>query len=133
MEMKEKILYFVSFIFGSLILAILIVRLARLISKDNSSIQDNDPTIHIEKGKRKKKKKETSFKVFQVLSDAALMDEIADKEKELYFGKVVLIRGKDFYNDQVVTVKNPRIVGIYRYTTVENFDMSVPIIEGEME
>ena len=61
------------------------------------------------------------------------MDEIADKEKELYFGKVVLIRGKDFYNDQVVTVKNPRIVGIYRYTTVENFDMSVPIIEGEME
>ena len=67
------------------------------------------------------------------MSDAALMDEIADKEKELYFGKVVLIRGKDFYNDQVVTVKNPRIVGIYRYTTVENFDMSVPIIEGEME
>ena len=49
--MKEKILYFVSFIFGSLILAILIVGLARLISKDNSSIQDNDPTIHIEKGK----------------------------------------------------------------------------------
>ena len=119
--MKEKILYFVSFIFGSLILAILIVELARLISKDNSSIQDNDPTIHIEKGKSYENKKETSFKVFQVLSDAALMDEIADKEKELYFGKVVL------------TVKNPRIVGIYRYTTVENFDMSVPIIEGEME
>lgn len=133
MEMKEKILYFVSFIFGSLILAILIVGLARLISKDNSSIQDNDPTIHTEKGKSYENKKETSFKVFQVLSDAALMDEIADKEKELYFGKVVLIRGKDFYNDQVVTVKNPRIVGIYRYTTVENFDMSVPIIEGEME
>ena len=131
--MNEKILYFVSFIFGSLILAILIVRLARLISKDNSSIQDNDPIIHIEKGKSYENKKETSFKVFQVLSDAALMDEIADKEKELYFGKVVLIRGKDFYNDQVVTVKNPRIVGIYRYTTVENFDMSVPIIEGEME
>ena len=133
MEMKEKILYFVSFIFGSLILAILIVGLTRLISKDNSSIQDNDPTIHTEKGKSYENKKETSFKVFQVLSDAALMDEIADKEKELYFGKVVLIRGKDFYNDQVVTVKNPRIVGTYRYTTVENFDMCVPIIEGEME
>lgn len=131
--MKEIILYFVSFIFGSLILAILIVGLARLISKDNSSIQDNDPTIHTEKGKSYEHKKEASFKVFQVLSDGALMDEIADKEKELYFGKVVLIRGKDFYNDQVVTVKNPRIVGIYRYTTVENFDMSVPIIEGEME
>lgn len=133
MEMKEKILYFVSFIFGSLILAILIVGLRKLISKDNSSIQDYDPTIHTEKGKSYEHKKEASFKVFQVLSDGALMDEIADKEKELYFGKVVLIRGKDFYNDQVVTVKNPRIVGIYRYTTVENFDMSVPIIEGEME
>ena len=133
MGMKEIFLYFVSFIFGSLILAILIVGLARLISKDNSSIQDNDPTIHIEKGKSYENKKETSFKVFQVLSDAALMDEIADKEKELYFGKVVLIRGKDFYNDQVVTVKNPQRVGTYSYTNRGGMPMTVPVIKGEME
>ena len=99
----------------------------------NQNSEKNDSVQYLEKPVSYENKKETSFKVFQVLSDAALMDEIADKEKELYFGKVVLIRGKDFYNDQVVTVKNSRIVGIYRYTTVENFDMSVPSIEGEME
>ena len=122
-----------SIFLGIIIGIVLTFSTLYLIWLGNQNSEDNDPTIHIEKGKSYENKKETSFKVFQVLSDAALMDEIADKEKELYFGKVVLIRGKDFYNDQVVTVKNPRIVGIYRYTTVENFDMSVPIIEGEME
>lgn len=122
-----------SIFLGIIIGIVLTFSTLYLIGLGNQNSEDYDPTIHIEKGKSYENKKETSFKVFQVLSDAALMDEIADKEKELYFGKVVLIRGKDFYNDQVVTVKNPRIVGIYRYTTVENFDMSVPIIEGEME
>ena len=122
-----------SIFLGIIIGIVLTFSTLYLIWLGNQNSEDNDPTIHIEKGKSYENKKETSFKVFQVLSDGALMDEIADKEKELYFGKVVLICGKDFYNDQVVTVKNPRIVGIYRYTTVENFDMSVPIIEGEME
>lgn len=122
-----------SIFLGIIIGIVLTFSTLYLIGLGNQNSEDNDPTIHIKKGKSYENKKETSFKVFQVLSDAALMDEIADKEKELYFGKVVLIRGKDFYNDQVVTVKNPRVVGIYRYTTVENFDMSVPIIEGEME
>lgn len=122
-----------SIFLGIIIGIVLTFSTLYLIWLGNQNSEDNDPTIHIEKGKSYENKKETSFKVFQVLSDAALMDEIADKEKELYFGKVVLIRGKDFYNDQVVTVKNPRIVGTYRYTTVENFDMCVPIIEGEME
>ena len=118
-----------SIFLGIIIGIVLTFSTLYLIGLGNQNSEDNDPTIHIEKGKSYENKKETSFKVFQVLSDAALMNEIADKD----FGKVVLIRGKDFYNDQVVTVKNPRIVGIYRYTTVENFDMSVPIIEGEME
>lgn len=122
-----------SIFLGIIIGIVLTFSTLYLIWLGNQNSEDNDPTIHTEKGKSYEHKKEASFKVFQVLSDGALMDEIADKEKELYFGKVVLIRGKDFYNDQVVTVKSPRIVGIYRYTTVENFDMSVPIIEGEME
>ena len=118
-----------SIFLGIIIGIVLTFSTLYLIGLGNQNSEDNDPTIHIEKGKSYENKKETSFKVFQVLSDAALMNEIADKD----FGKVVLIRGKDFYNDQVVTVKNPRIVGTYRYTTVENFDMCVPIIEGEME
>lgn len=122
-----------SIFLGIIIGIVLTFSTLYLIGLGNQNSEDYDPTIHIEKGKSYENKKETSFKVFQVLSDAALMREISDKENGRYFGKVVLIYGKYFYNDQVVVVKNPRIVGIYRYTTVENFDMSVPIIEGEME
>ena len=122
-----------SIFLGIIIGIVLTFSTLYLIGLGNQNSEDYDPTIHIEKGKSYENKKETSFKVFQGLSDAALMREISDKENGRYFGKVVLIYGKYFYNDQVVVVKNPRIVGIYRYTTVENFDMSVPIIEGEME
>lgn len=122
-----------SIFLGIIIGIVLTFSTLYLIGLGNQNSEDYDPTIHIEKGKSYENKKETSFKVFQVLSDAALMNEISNKEKELYFGKVVLIRGKDFYNDQVVTVKNPRIVGTYRYTTIKDLDMNVPIIEGEME
>ena len=122
-----------SIFLGIIIGIVLTFSTLYLIGLGNQNSEDYDPTIHIEKGKSYENKKETSFKVFQVLSDATLMREISDKENGRYFGKVVLIYGKYFYNDQVVVVKNPRIVGIYRYTTVENFDMSVPIIEGEME
>lgn len=122
-----------SIFLGIIIGIVLTFSTLYLIGLGNQNSEDYDPIVYLEKAESYENKKETSFKVFQVLSDAALMNEVSHKEKELYFGKVVLIRGKDFYNDQVVTVKNPRIVGTYRYTTVENFDMSVPIIEGEME
>lgn len=122
-----------SIFLGIIIGIVLTFSTLYLIGLGNQNSEDNDPTIHTEKGKSYENKKETSFKVFQVLSDAALMREVSDKVREWYFGKTVLIRGEDFYNDQVVTVKNPRIVGIYRYTTVKYLDMNVPIIEGEME
>ena len=95
--------------------------------EDNDTVQDCDPIVYLEKVESYENKTVTSFKVSQVLSDAALMREVSDKERERYFGKTVLVYGKYFYDDQVVTVKNPRIVGIYRGY------MSVPIIEGEME
>ena len=122
-----------SIFLGIIIGIVLTFSTLYLIGLGNQNSEDYDPTIHIEKGKSYENKKETSFKVFQVLSDAALMREISDKENGRYFGKVVLIYGKYFYNDQVVVVKNPQRVGTYRYTTSENSDMSVPIIEGEME
>ena len=130
---KEKTMEIKSTFLGIIIGIVLTFSTLYLIGLGNQNSEDNDPTIHIEKGKSYENKKEASFKVFQVLSDAALMREVSDKVRELYFGKTVLIRGEDFYNDQVVTVKNPRIVGIYRYTTVKYLDMNVPIIEGEME
>ena len=99
----------------------------------NQNSEDNDPVQYLEKPVSYENKKETSFKVFQVLDNAALAIEISNKALMWYDGNTVVLLGEDFYSDQVVTVKNPRIVGIYRYTTVENFDMCVPIIEGEME
>ena len=128
----EKGYFFVGTLIGSAI-TVIIFGLIINSSEVKDSVQDYDPIIYLEKAESYENKKETSFKVFKVLSDGALMREISDKENGRYFGKVALIYGKYFYNDQVVVVKNPQRVGTYRYTTSENSDMSVPIIEGEME
>lgn len=75
-------------------------------------------------------KKETSFEVYDVLGNAAIATEISlnyGRHKK-YNGKFVLIRGEDFYDGQIINVKNPKRVGTYRYML-----NTVPIIEGEME
>lgn len=122
-----------SIFLGIIIGIVLTFSTLYLIGLGNQNSEDYDPIVYLEKAESYENKKETSFKVFQVLSDAALMNEVSHKESGRYFGKTVLIYGKYFYNDQVVTVKNPRIVGTYRYTTIKDLDMNVPIIEGEME
>ena len=129
----EKVYFFVGALIGGVIGIITFELILTQNPKDNDIVQDYDPIIYLEKAESYENKKETSFKVCKVLSDGALMREISDKENGWYFGKVVLIYGKYFYNDQVVVVKNPQRIGTYRYTTSENSDMSVPIIEGEME
>lgn len=129
----EKVYFFVGALIGGVIGIITFELILTQNPKDSDSVQDYDPIIYLEKAESYESKKETSFKVFKALTDGALMREISDKENGRYFGKVVLIYGKYFYNDQVVVVKNPQRVGTYRYTTSENSDMSVPIIEGEME
>ena len=75
-------------------------------------------------------KKETSFEVYDVLDNAAIATEISlnDGKHKNYNGKFVLIRGEDFYDGQIINVRNPRRVGAYRYMS-----NTVPIIEGEME
>ena len=124
----EKVYFFVGALIGGVIAIIIFELILTQNPKDSDTVQDCDPIVYLEKAESYENKKETSFKVFQVLSDAALMREVSDKEYERYFGKIVLVYGKYFYDDQVVTVKNPRIVGIYRYML-----NTVPIIEGEME
>jgi len=51
----------------------------------------------------------------------------------MYNGNTVMILGEDYYNDQIVTVKNPQRVGSYSYTTNGGMPMTVPVIEGEMK
>ena len=95
--------------------------------------EDNDPVQYLEKPVSYENKKETSFKVFQVLDNAALAIEISNKALMWYDGNTVVLLGEDFYSDQVVTVKNPQRVGTYSYTNKAGMPMTVPIIEGEMK
>ena len=80
-------------------------------------------------------KKETSFKVFQVLGNKALATEASDKvgSTVLYLGNTVLLLGDNYYNDQVVNVKNPQRVGTFKYITNKKEIMTVPIIGDQME
>ncbi len=99
----------------------------------NQNSEDNDPVQYLEKPVSYENKKETSFKVFQVLDNAALAIEISNKALMWYDGNTVVLLGEDFYSDQVVTVKNPQRVGTYSYTNRGGMPMTVPVIKGEME
>ena len=80
-------------------------------------------------------KKETSFKVFQVLENKALANEVSDTfyNSVMYLGNTVLLLGDNYYNDQVVNVKNPQRVGTFKYITNKKEIMTVPIIGGQIE
>ena len=113
--------FFLGVIFGMVII-LFIDWLENRKSKDN--VRYFDESVSYEN------KKETSFEVYDVLGNAAIATEISlnyGRHKK-YNGKFVLIRGEDFYDGQIINVKNPKRVGIYRYMS-----NTVPIIEGEME
>lgn len=94
---------------------------------------EDDAIQYLEKPVSYENKKITSFKVFQVLGeDAALAMESSDKEYKWFYGNTVLLVGKDFYSDQVVTMKNPQRTGTYSYMNNSGMPMTVPIIEGEI-
>jgi hypothetical protein len=93
---------------------------------------NSDPVEYFENPVSYEGKKETSFKVLQVLGNAALAHEISNKEYNWYDGNTVLILGENFYSDQIVTVVNPVRVGTYSYTSRADMPMTVPVIDGEM-
>ena len=80
-------------------------------------------------------KKETSFKVFQVLENKALANEVSDTfyNSVIYLGNTVLLLGDNYYNDQVVNVKNPQRIGTFKYITTKEKTVTVPVIEGQIE
>ncbi|MBS7363986.1 MAG: TonB family protein [Paludibacteraceae bacterium] len=71
----------------------------------------------------------TSFKVFQVFDECALARESENKYSDSYYGKTVLILGDLFYDEQIVTIKNPILVGIYKYDTNGGISKTVPVIK----
>ena len=109
------------------IVALFVIGFVRQKNNEDDAIQRLEKPVSYEN------KKKTSFKVFQVIGeDAALAKEISDKELDMYLGNTVVLVGKDFYSDQVITIKNPKRIGTYSYTNNSGMPMTVPIIEGEI-
>ena len=121
-----------SFFIGMLSCMVLTIAALFVIGFVNQRDNEDDTIQHLETPLSYENKKETSFKVFQVLGeDAALAREVSDKKYDLYFGNTVVLVGNDFYSDQVITIKNPQRTGRYSYTNNRDMPMTVPIIEGD--
>jgi hypothetical protein len=121
--------FFIGMLSGVVLTIVALVVIAFVRQKNN----EDDAIQRLEKPVSYENKKKTSFKVFQVIGeDAALAKEISDKELDMYLGNTVVLIGKDFYSDQVITIKNPQRTGTYSYTNNGGMPMTVPIIEGEI-
>ena len=122
-----------SFFIGMLSGVVLTIVALVVIAFVSKKASEDDAVQRLEKPVSYENKKITSFKVFQVIGeDAALAKEISDKELDMYLGNTVVLIGKDFYSDQVITIKNPKRIGTYSYTNNGGMPKTVPIIEGEI-
>ena len=122
-----------SFFLGVVTGIVLTLAALFVIAIVNQNSEGSDPVQYLEKPVSYENKKETSFKVLQVLGNAALATEVSNKEYKLYYGNTVVILGENFYSHQVVNVKNPQRVGTYSYTNNGGIPMTVPVIDGEMK
>lgn len=119
-----------SFFLGILVGVVLTILGAIVIGASSVDSEAVDPIQYLEKPLNYENKAETSFKVFQVLGNAALANEVSDKRLGMYLGNTVLILGENFYNDQVLFIKSPMRIGSYEYTTNSGRPMTVPVIDG---
>ena len=101
----------------------------------NQNSANDDHIQYLEKPVSYENKKETSFKVFQVLGNAALATEASDEigDDVMYDGNTVFFLGENFYNNQIIRIKNPQRVGTYSYTTNAGMPKTVPVINGDIE
>lgn len=120
--------FFLGILTGAVLTFICLFVIGLVIQSSNGTIQIE----YLEKPMSYENKQKTSFKVFQVLGNAALARESSDMYSDNYYGKTVVVLGKDFYDDQVVNIKNPQRVGTYNYTNNGGMPMTVPVIQGSM-
>ena len=104
-----------------------------ILGKTMQNPASQDSIQYLENPVSYENKEETSFKVFQVLGDLALANEVSSAEFNIYNGNTVVILGENYYNDQVVKIKNPQRIGSYSYTTRSDMPMTVPVVDGEKE
>ncbi len=124
-----------SFLLGIVTGVILTFAALFVIGLVNQNSADSDPVQYLEKPVSYENKKETSFKVFQVIGNAALAREASDRigGDVMYLGNTVVVLGENYYSDQVLTIKNPQRVGTYSYTTNSGMPMTVPVLDGNIE
>ena len=91
----------------------------------------SDKIEYLEQPVSYENKEEATFRVFQVLGNAALATESLFLGGS--FGNTVVILGKNFYTDEIVTIKNPQRVGTYSYENNGGRQMTVPVIKGKEE
>ena len=126
----SKKYFFLGVVTGVVLTFVVLIVIGLVVQKSDA----NFPAQYLEKPVSYENKKETSFRVFQVLDNAALATEISDYGAiRLFTGNTVVLLGKDYYNNQVITVKNPQRIGTYSYTSKNDMPMTVPVIQGEME
>lgn len=92
--------------------------------------KSSDKIEYLEQPVSYENKEEATFRVFQVLGNAALATELPGW---LDLGNTVVILGKNFYTDEIVTIKNPQRVGTYSYENNGGRQMTVPVIKGKEE
>lgn len=124
-----------SFFLGVLTGVFLTFAFIFIIGLANSNSDASIDIQYLEKPIAYENKSQTSVKVFQVIGNAALANEEDGKigDNVMYSGNVVLIVGKNFYTDQIISIKNPRRIGTYSYTSKREIPMTVPVIEGEIQ
>ena len=124
-----------SFLLGVLTGVVLTFGILFAIGLANQNSAGDDPIEYLEKPVSYENKEKASFRVLQVLGNAALAMEASDRigGDVMYLGNTVLLLGENFYSDQKVTVKTPQRVGAYSYTTNGGMPKTVPVIGGEME
>lgn len=123
-----------SFLFGVVTGIVLTFATIFVIGMSNQNSVEDDPIQYLEKPLSYENKTSASFKVIQVLGNAALANEASDRigREVSYYGNTVLILGDNFYSDQKITIKNPQRVGTYSYTAQSGMPKTVPVLEGEI-
>lgn len=129
----EKKSFFLGVFIGISIVCIGIVILAiTLKSREERPISTYELLRTFKKPQSYEKKSVSSYKIFKIYGCYGLGKEVSDVDPNKYNGKTVCIIGREFYNDQIVTVKNPLWVGTYPH--VENSEFKIiPVIEGVIE
>lgn len=124
----KKTSFFLGFVTG-VILTFVGIMFFGVLNKSHER-EPESPIKYFEQPVSYEDKAETSFKVTQVIGKAALAEEKSSDVYDLFLGNTVLILGENFYNGQIITMKEPQIIGTFSYTTKSDRSMTIPVLDA---